>query len=365
MNIEEEYRLSEYQDLGALGTKENVRLKRNRIYGNICVEKRVSPGLKHIYEFLKANPTSYIPKIYECILDDDILIIIEEYVVGRNLEEILPEKNFSEEEAVWVAKELCNVLEILHHADPPIICRDIKAENVMIDNQNRIKIVDFDIARTLKRGKKRDTVLMGTAEYAAPEQFGYFQTDNRTDIYALGILVNYIVTGKFPVEQMVHGRLAQIVRKSTYLDPKERYQTVEELKRELLKLYPEYSIRFESKEEKRRKSLVPPGFRTRTLWKMIVAVIGYLLITMMSFSIEFTGGAITLSKGMVRVEQTILWLSQLAFILIVCNYCGCADDIPVLNSHNKFIRVAGCVAAEIILIFAAAFICSFFEVFLF
>lgn len=94
MRLDEEYCLSEYVDLGRLGDNEKVHIVRNQVNGVIGVRKYVALDLEEIYLFLKENPNAYIPKIYECIQTDTNLIVIEEYLSGKNLEEMLKEKNF-------------------------------------------------------------------------------------------------------------------------------------------------------------------------------------------------------------------------------------------------------------------------------
>ena len=356
MNIEEEYRLQMYQDLGPLGSKKEIRLKRNKIYGNICVEKRVSPELKHIYDFLKNSAVEGVPNIHECILDGNVLIVIEEYITGRTLEAVIRESQMKEEEVVRIALEICSILKVLHSAVPAIICRDIKAENIMIDQKGQVWLVDFNIARTFQKGKKRDTVILGTAEYAAPEQFGFFQTDNRTDIYALGVLINYMMTGKFPVEEMVKGRLFSVVQKCTYLEPGRRYQSIEEVKEEILQLYP--LLKENDASGKARHSFVLPGFRSNVFWKKAVAVVGYLFIIWFCFSLEIKSEKYVMTWWMVRIEQTIIFFSQLLFVVIVSNYRGCRDGIPFFKTRNKYIHIAGYVIVEVILLFAALLICG-------
>ncbi len=367
MNIQEEYRLSQYHDLGKLNEKEHIRLKRNRLYGTICVEKRVSVGLKSVYDFLKEHPTEHIPQIYECILTDDMLIVVEEYIEGRNLADIVQENPLSEHEAVWVVREVCEVLRMLHSAQPPIICRDIKAENVMIDRNYKLKLVDFNIARIFQEGKKRDTCLLGTAEYAAPEQFGFFQTDNRTDIYSLGVLLNYIVSGKFPVEERIDGKLGEIVKKSTFLDPQERYQSVDELQEHLSQLYPEYMPESQhipaSKNKRNRvwREYLPPGFRSRTPWNMCVAILGYIMITLLCFQMEIANEKVELPNHVVKIEQFIIWLSQIMFVGVACNYRGMKSHIPLLNSRYRLVRIIGYPLTEILLIILSAFLCAMVE----
>lgn len=363
MNLEQQYRLQEYQDLGKIGTKETIRLKRNKIYGIICVEKRVPAGLRDIYEFLKTERVEGVPEIFECIPDGNELIVIEKYIEGCTLEDRIHESVIAEKEAVRIALKLCDILNVLHHAEHPIICRDLKAENIMIDQNQNIWLVDFDIARTFQEGKRRDTELLGTAEYAAPEQFGFFQTDSRTDIYAIGILLNYILTGKFPVEKVVTGKMAEIVQKCTFLEPGKRYQDICELKNNILTLYPEY----ESCPVKKKEAIpfTIPGFRTNTFWKKVVAVLGYLLITYVCFTIEFESETIKLTAAMLRIEQAVIWISQIFFVGIACDYRGCKRGIPLLNHESRLIQGVGYVIVEFLLLFIAVFICVILEMVIF
>ena len=217
MRLDEEYCLSEYADLGRLGDNEKVHIVRNQVNGVIGVRKYVALDLEEIYLFLKENPNAYIPKIYECIQTDTNLIVIEEYLSGKNLEEMLKEKNFSEKDAADIIICLCDALYPLHHAKMPVICRDLKAENVILTNEGEVKLVDFDIARIYQPGKSKDTVMMGTQGYAAPEQFGFGQTDARTDIYAMGVLLNYMLVREFPMEKLTGGKFRTIVLKGGYL----------------------------------------------------------------------------------------------------------------------------------------------------
>lgn len=175
----------------------------------------------------------YIPKIYECIQTDTNLIVIEEYLSGKNLEEMLKEKYFSEKDAADIIICLCDALYPLHHAKMPVICRDLKAENVILTNEGEVKLVDFDIARIYQPGKSKDTVMMGTQGYAAPEQFGFGQTDARTDIYAMGVLLNYMLVREFPMEKLTEGKFRTIVLKCIKINPEDRYQNVDELKADI------------------------------------------------------------------------------------------------------------------------------------
>ncbi len=356
MKIEEEYCLSQYQDLGKLNDRKNIRLKRHKIYGDICVEKYVDAGLFSIYDFVKKNPAPYFPVIYECIKNGDQLIVIEEYIEGRNIEEILQEKLFGEGEGAWVVLEICRALSILHHAKPQIVHRDLTAENVMISNSGQVKIIDFNIAREVKYGQRRDTQVLGTQGFAAPEQQGHAQTDERTDIYSAGVLLNYMLLGKLPYQEILRGRLSPVVEKCMKIDPKDRYQTVEELEAHIKEVYPQYN---DGKKDwgKIVKRLIPPGFRSKTPWKMAIAVLGYFLITWFSFTMEITREGEVIEGIAMVSEQIFIWLSQIIFVAFVCDYCGCKKYFPVLYQKNWFIRILLYVVLEFLLLFIAACLC--------
>lgn len=351
MRIEEQYRLSMYQDLGSLDKKKNMRLKRHKISGAICVEKHIPLDMEKIYYFLKSHPSDFIPRIYECLPEGNELIVLEEYVEGRTLEDILQEEWFSSEEAAEIVLQICQALKLLHHAEPMIICRDLKAENVMMTLDGRVKIIDFDIARIFQKGKHRDTVLLGTMEYAAPEQYGYLQTDNRTDIFSVGVLLNYLVLKKFSVERTVRGPLEKVVRKCTSLDPEQRYQSVEELEIDIRKTY---HNRYD-KEVKNNFTI--PGFRSRTPWKMALAICGYALLTYICFTMELTKEKIPLRGMALRFEQAMIWLWHFGFIAVCCDYRNCAKELSWIHSGNQLKRMAGYVTVYIVLCMLAVCMC--------
>ena len=121
---------------------------------------------------------------------------------------------------------------------------------------------------------------MGTAEYAAPEQFGFSQSDARTDIYALGILLNILITGCFPKDVLCSGSAARVVTKCTQMDPARRYSSVLQLKSVLRYI--------SDKPVKHLYPFLPPGFRTMTWWKIIIALIMYPLLATLCLSLDLT-----------------------------------------------------------------------------
>jgi len=175
------------------------------------------------YQILKKNPDKLFAKIYFCVEDDNKTFIVEEFLSGENLAE---RKNFlTEIEARQFILQLCDGLKILHALG--IVHRDIKPSNLILQG-DKIKLIDFDAARIFSADKSEDTNFLGTKGYAPPEQFGYGQTDPRSDIFSLGKTFQKLL-GK-----NCTGNLKKILLKCTELDPKNRYQTVDELKFALL-----------------------------------------------------------------------------------------------------------------------------------
>jgi serine/threonine protein kinase len=123
-----------------------------------------------------------------------------EFINGRTLHEMLAESQrpFSESLVIQWAYQLCDVLGYLHNQNPKIIFRDLKPDNIMITVDNQVKLIDFGIVRFFTPGKKKDTIALGTKGYAAPEQFGSGQTDERSDIYSLGATLFHLLTAEDP-----------------------------------------------------------------------------------------------------------------------------------------------------------------------
>lgn len=115
-----------------------------------------------------------------------------------------------------------------------VIHRDIKPQNILISAEGNLKIIDYDVSKEYKAEQNTDTAYLGTVGYAAPEQYGISQSDFRTDIFSLGVLINVMLTGKHPSVELCNGRFRKIVEKCTQVNSSQRYQNIIELKRALL-----------------------------------------------------------------------------------------------------------------------------------
>lgn len=143
---------------------------------------------------------SNLPYVTDKFSVGDRHYLVMEFINGRTLHEMLAENQrpFSESLVIQWAHQLCNVLGYLHSQTPKIIFRDLKPDNIMITTDDQVKLIDFGIVRFFTQGKKKDTIALGTKGYAAPEQFGSGQTDERSDIYSLGATLFHLLTAEDP-----------------------------------------------------------------------------------------------------------------------------------------------------------------------
>jgi len=189
-------------------------------------------------ELLKGLDYKGIPKFDPEIIWDETLYTLREYVKGVSLAEYLDEHPLLDEtKALEILLSLCDIVGFIHSMPTPIIHRDIKPSNIIINpNDNAVTLIDFGIARRYNENSSKDTTIFATLEFAPPEQFGFAQTDARTDIYAIGVLLRYMLTGMTGHNVVIPNKaLERIIQKCTALDPKERYQSIGALKKSINK----------------------------------------------------------------------------------------------------------------------------------
>jgi outer membrane protein assembly factor BamB/tRNA A-37 threonylcarbamoyl transferase component Bud32 len=194
------------------------------------------PGIVQIYDYFSENDRSYL---------------VEEFVDGKDLESVLAETEgfLPEGQVISWALHVCDVLSYLHGHDPrPIIFRDIKPQNIMLDNRGRIRLIDFGIARLFQSGQKG--TMIGTEGYSPPEQYRGI-AEPRVDIYALGATMHHLLSKQDPrleppfsfherpihkTNPLVSAELAEIIGRALEYDINKRYGSAEELQRALINL---------------------------------------------------------------------------------------------------------------------------------
>jgi len=158
-----------------------------------------------------------LPAFYDHFTDSSHWYVVMDFIEGITLEEYLQKsrgRRLSLKQVREVGLVLCNVLHYLHTQKPPIIFRDVKPANIMRTKTGRYYLIDFGIARQYVPGKGRDTGPLGSPGYAAPEQYGKAQTDERSDIYGLGSTLQTLITGEEPAELIQNVRAQKRLAKS-------------------------------------------------------------------------------------------------------------------------------------------------------
>lgn len=181
-----------------------------------------------VYSYLKAISFENLPTVYDAFEVDDGQIVLEEYIDGITVADVVENGVYTYSGAKKVIFNVCDALNLLHSNG--FVHRDIKPENIMISKDGAVKLIDFNASRRQSKNVNTDTVQIGTLGYAPPEQFGITQSDIRTDIYALGVLLNVMLTGMHPSKQLAKGRAKNIIVKCTQINPNMRFQNTEELK---------------------------------------------------------------------------------------------------------------------------------------
>lgn len=168
--------------------------------------------------------------IYDVCTDDSGITVLEEFIEGKRLLDILSSKPLDKKIACNYVSQICDALTFLHSTG--IIHRDIKPSNVIIKDDGTVVLIDLSIARFINE-QEIDTQDLGTPGFAAPEQFGISQSNKTTDIYGLGVLLNIMLTGSHPSIDLPKGRLKKVVEKATSTQISKRYKDAEKLKKAL------------------------------------------------------------------------------------------------------------------------------------
>lgn len=352
------YPLRVYKDLEPLCEKGHVVLVQNSQDGLVYVKKQIQSFAPELYWELREKPVKSTPVLYGIYEDSQTapgapgavpLILIEEYLPGHTLAEHIREDGlFMEEQCIDIGMQLCRILTELHSRKPAIIHRDIKPSNVMLLPDGTVRLFDFSAAKTASGTENRDTVLIGTAGYAAPEQYGFSASTPQTDIYALGVLLNVMLTGVLPWERKARGKFGGIISRCLKMEPRSRYAGVWELYAAL------------KRARKERITWFLPGFRSLRWYKMIPAFIWY------AFTIIFAFRADVESIDMASKVCVRLIFLMLGFfpVLFYGNYMDVQRFFPLVNSQNRIVRIVGLLIAPLFLTIIMIVVCVIATLFL-
>lgn len=328
-----------YEKLTNLGGEDSQTfLAKDKMSGRIVVKKYVTYDVALLYEKIRDIQNKYVVTVYEVALSGKMGIVITEFVSGITLREYMEERAaIAPDEVVRIIGELCVALEAIHKQD--IIHRDLNPNNIILTGDGVVKLIDFGIAREVKENCACDTTILGTVGYAAPEQFGFMQSDERTDIFALGILMNVMLTGNQTGQQLYKEEpLASIIKKCTEIDPNNRFQAVSDLEKALEAI----SSNVIGNDIKgiiiRKGSRVKwlPGFRSGILWKNIIASLGYGFMILSTY-IFLESYTVTLEVFLLESLAVFLyiWMS----VLVIVNVANWDRKLPVFRKMPLMLRI--------------------------
>ena len=374
MTLEEESRLSFYRELTVLDEKKNIVLVQDIRNSELCVKKTLDIYSRDVYEQLASVRIEGVPAVKECVADDGKLIVVEEYVQGRSLKQVLDEQGLlNEEQAYDIAVQLADVLVRLHQLEPAIVHRDIKPSNIIIEKNGHVNLIDFNAARHVNADKNEDTRMLGTVYFAAPEQFGFGQSDERTDIYGLGATINYIMTGDKPGAGIAECRFSDILKKCLMVDAKDRYQSAEELRGVLdmlnysivqdnrkkaetafgkdntisvvrtyrnirdiiVKMYRKYQKRNYDIDTSWRRYLMP-GFRRLNVVYCLIALVWYAVIVWMTITFAVTDSktGIPVTGGELTMYKIAVFVLLFGMTMWFGNYLNIRRKLPGMKKIN-------------------------------
>ncbi len=374
MTLEEESRLSFYRELTVLDEKKNIVLVQDRRNSELCVKKTLDIYSRDVYERLASVRIEGVPAVKECVADDGKLIVVEEYVQGRSLKQVLDEHGLlNEEQAYEIAVQLVDILVRLHQLEPAIVHRDIKPSNIIIEKNGHVNLIDFNAARHVNADKNEDTRMLGTVYFAAPEQFGFGQSDERTDIYGLGATINYIMTGDKPGAGIAECIFSDILKKCLMVDAKDRYQSAEELRGVLdmlnysivqdnrkkaetafgkdntvsvvrtyrnirdiiVKMYRKYQKRNYDIDTSWRRYLLP-GFRRLNVVYCLIALVWYAVIVWMTITFAVTDSktGIPVTGGELTMYKIAVFVLLFGMTMWFGNYLNIRRKLPGMKKIN-------------------------------
>lgn len=214
--------------------KSKIYIFEHKETGKKIVQRISTNRNDDVFRTLRDIRSDNLVNILDVCSDEEYLMVLEEYIEGKNLFEVISKSKLNKKIACKYTSQICDALTQLHKNG--IIHRDIKPENVVINNDDDAVLIDFSIARKINGSNESDTEYLGSIGYAAPEQFGLSQSSQATDIYSLGVLLNIMLTGEHPTVTVPKGPIKRVINKATSTQIAKRYHDATQMKK-ALKIY--------------------------------------------------------------------------------------------------------------------------------
>lgn len=354
--------LSYYKDIAIINAEHHISLVQHIESNKIYIKKVLYQYNKDIFLSLLNDPIPGLPRLYEVVESNDELIIIEEYISGDTIQEMIDNNiQISVYDTCEYILQICDCLSRLHFRNPPIIHRDIKPSNIIITPNGQVILIDLNAAKFVNREEDIDTTLLGTKGYAAPEQYGFGASNEKTDIYAIGILIKTMIYNLSSNDMDVSNFINPIIEKCTFLDPNQRYKSILDVKSSISAL-PFLAIpkKIIPTDQIGWRKYLPPGFRTGNFIHIIIGSCGYAFIIWLCATLEIKN----VTPFSLVIERISCFLIFLSMILVSCNYMDVHKYLPVCKNNNPIVRILGIILYDIVIMFAILiFMCILLSIF--
>ena len=209
-----------FKVIGALNERATVLTALDTASGEQRVLKYLDPEYLPLYKkLLEIKPHKNLETIFELAVYDEYFIAVCGFIDGKTLRELLDEgRVFGLGEIKSIVMQLCDAVELL--SNNQLVHRDINPNNIMIDEKNSVKLIDFNIARQIKGTSTRDTEILGTRDYTAPEQYGFLETRCSADVFSIGKVMKTLLETNEDTANSYFGQ--SIVEYATRFDPATR-----------------------------------------------------------------------------------------------------------------------------------------------
>lgn len=354
MTIQDELTLSYYKTVADINAAHEIFLVQDSRNGKFYVKKVLAVYNLDVYKYLLTHPIRNTPTIHFLVEDSGRLITIEEYIPGDTLEEVLATEKMTEDQTIGIAISLCQIIEQFHNCTPPIVNRDIKPSNIKITPDGVVKLVDMNAAKPCNTTSTRDTVLIGTQGYAAPEQYGFGASSVLTDIYAIGVLMNEMLTGELPGAKLANGKLRHIISRCVELSPKNRFQSIQQLREMLMALQGTPIIQ---KTIQGWGRFLPPGFRTKNPIMWILAAIGYCFLFYLGATLIVENA----TAASLLANRIFFTIAAFGIVFFSGNYLDIHRRLPLTKSNNIVVRLLGVILYDAIIFLGAVAILVILE----
>lgn len=354
MSLQDELALSGWQRVGRLSETHDVWLVRHAATGQLAVEKHLTVYHLDVYRQLMAAPAAHTPRVYAAAETGGSLTVIEEYLPGAPLSDLLLDGPIPERAAVQLTQQLCRIVADLHERTPPIVHRDIKPSNILMAEDGTLTLLDFNAAKPWYGAADKDTRLIGTAGYAAPEQYGFAASSPRTDQYAIGVLMATMAYGAFSRSALTQRPFDRIIERCTRIDPADRYPSVRDILAELSALFhPEAAPAPKQPPARRSIRALPPGFRTLHPGSMVGMGLLYAFLIWVGLTLEPPE---PITRAAVWIERVCATLGMLSVIFFLGDWLEVWERLEITRIRPKPLRWLVIAVIAFSILFAFAFL---------